>query len=196
MTTTGKHRRRIAWSIAGLALVAGLAVTAWRWKGRLKHELKEWTRTNSSRLAEAEAAYQKKDWHRAAELARPLMKAMGKDPNVQRIYARASARIERDGPAAAVYSGLFGSALMGPEDYFLLGMVLVRTGKPGAALEVWEKGAAQPPDHAELLDQLARLSVRMQQLDQAAKAASALSTPARLGGPWLSGARRRPGLDG
>jgi tetratricopeptide (TPR) repeat protein len=174
MFHTGSYGRRIAWSIAAVAVLAGFAAAAWRWRGRLKRELKEWTRSNASRVAEAEGAYQGRDWARALELSRALLRSMGKDPSVRRLSARMGARMER-GDAALVYGALMSSPAMQPEDYFLFGLVQLRSGNPEAALETWEQGAAQQPDHPELLECLARLSVGMQRPDRAAAAARALA---------------------
>jgi tetratricopeptide (TPR) repeat protein len=171
----GRNGRRIAWSMAAAAVIAGLAAAAWRYRGRIKHELKERMRSNASRVAEVEAAYQKRDWARALELSGPLYKALGNDRNVRRLYARAAARMGRDEAAAAVYRELASSAPMLPEDDLLLGLVLERAGEPEAALEAWQTGAIERPDHPELLDCLARLAIRLRKPEQAAEAARALA---------------------
>jgi tetratricopeptide (TPR) repeat protein len=175
MITMGSRGRRIGWSITALVLVAGLGLAGWRYSGRLKREVTLWIRPDSGRLALAEAAYRQRDWQRALDLARPLLKAKVDDPEVRRIYARAAARLQRDGAAAALYQNLSHSTVFEPEDYLLMGLLQVRSGKPEAALEVWEQGARQRPDHAELLEHLTKLSIRMERLDEAATAARALS---------------------
>jgi len=167
--------RKIAWSIAALVILAGLGVAASIWGAPVKQRLASWMRSTSSRVAEAQEAYKKGDWERAADLSRGLLKTKGSDPEILRVYARASARLERDGMAAAIYKDRLGSAPMQPEDLFLQGLVLVRSGRPESALEIWEKAAEDGPDHPELLDHLTRLSIRLQRLDQAAAAARRLA---------------------
>jgi len=161
--------------MAALVILAGLGVAASIWGRPVKQRLASWMRSTSSRVAEARETYEKGDWKRAADLSRELLKTRGSDPEILRIYARASARLERDGMAAAIYKDRLGSARMQPEDRFLQGLVLVRAGKPESALELWEKAVEDGPDHPELLDHLTRLSVRMQRLDQAAAAARRLA---------------------
>ena len=63
---------------------------------------------------------------------------------------------------------------MRPEDYFLLGALLVRRDELDPALAVWKKGAAIAPDHPELLDGLAGLAIRLKWLDEASDAARRL----------------------
>ncbi|MFI5457235.1 MAG: tetratricopeptide repeat protein [Isosphaerales bacterium] len=167
-----------AWSLAALVILAGLGVAAATWGGPVTQRLAYWMRSTSSRVAEAQEAYEKGNWERAALLSRELLKTKGSDPEVLRVYARASARLERDGMAAAIYNNRLGSARMQPEDLFLKGLALVRALKPESALELWEKAVEDGPDHPELLDHLTRLSIRMQRLDEAAAAARRLARQA------------------
>ncbi len=174
-TAVKKPRRRIAWVLVALALVAGLAAISLRWTAPLKYRVKELLRSDASRVQEAARAYEKGDWERAANLARPLLKSRGDDPEVLRVYARASARLERDRIAAAIFQDRLGKERMEQEDSFLLGLILVRAGKLESARDVWEAAAKHGPDRAETLDNLARLSARFQRLDQAADCARRLS---------------------
>jgi len=161
--------------MAALVILAGLGLAAATWGGPVKQRLAYWMRPAARRMAEAQAAYEKGDWERAALLSRELLKTSGSDPRILRTYARSSARLERDGTAAAIYNDRLGSALMQPEDLLLLGLVSVRAGKPESALKLWEKAAEDGTDHPELLDHLTRLSIRMQRLDEAAAAARRLA---------------------
>jgi tetratricopeptide (TPR) repeat protein len=165
----------MGWSITMVALLAGAGLAGWRWGGRLQHEVKQWILPESKRVALAEEAYRQRDWQRAADLSRQLLKTKGNDAEALRIYARAAARTERDGAALAIYENLAHSEALQAEDHFLMGLSLARSGKPESALEVWEKGARERPDHAELLEHLTKLSIRMQRLDEAAASARALS---------------------
>src|SRR4029077_11816135 len=61
------------------------------------------------------------------------------------------------------------------EDYFLVGLTLARAGRLEMALDAWEKAVREGGDDAELFDHLARLSFRLQHMDQAAEAARRLS---------------------
>ncbi|MHC5537987.1 hypothetical protein ACYOEI_07115, partial [Singulisphaera rosea] len=55
-------------------------------------------------LAEARAAYQRKDWEDAARLARARMKVDKEDREAVRILARSSVRLERDESAMTLYN--------------------------------------------------------------------------------------------
>jgi tetratricopeptide (TPR) repeat protein len=152
-----RYGRRVGWSIAALAIAGALGVAWVKWGGPLKRQLVEWTRSDASRLAEAARAYDRREWEKAVELTRPLLKSNPNDAESLKIYARASARMERDGVAVALYQNRLGASQLEPEDLFLLGLMNARVGKLESALEVWEKAAQQGPDNPELLDNLARL---------------------------------------
>jgi tetratricopeptide (TPR) repeat protein len=175
MPVLRRNKRRIAWSIAVLAAVGVVGLASVRWPGSVLQRFAKQIRPTSSRLADALVAYRQGDWKQAADLSRPLLKTAADDPEVLRTYARASARLERDAVAYAIYNDRLGVDRMLTEDLFLLGMVLVRADKLGPALEVWKRGARVGPDHPELLDHLARLSAQVQYFDQAAEAARKLA---------------------
>jgi tetratricopeptide (TPR) repeat protein len=150
-----------------------VAITLWLVGGHLR--LPEWMRATADRRAEAISAYEKRDWERAADLSRLLLKTAGDDVELLRVYARASARLDRDGPAAAIYRDRLGSARLETEDQFLVGLGLARGGKLLNAWEQWDKATKSGPDHPEMLDHFARLSARLQRLDEAADAARRLA---------------------
>jgi tetratricopeptide (TPR) repeat protein len=158
-----------------LVCLAILALSWGKWGVPIKSWVAQATTSDSSRLGEAKSAYEAQDWQRAAELTRPLLKSQADNPDALRIYARASARMERDNAAASIYTGRLGASQMQAEDRFLLGLLKVRAGYLEDALEVWEKAAREGDDDPELLDNLARLSARLQRLDGAADAARRLS---------------------
>jgi len=165
MTTIKNYGSRVGWSIGVLVLLGGIGAALGRWM-----------HPGPDPLTEARSAYAKGDWERAADLAKKLLKTKPGDPDVLRLLARASVRLNRDEMANAIYNGRLGASEMQPEDFFLVGLTIVRAGRQDLALEVWEKSLKSAPDHPELLDHLARLSFRLQHLDQSAAAARRLAT--------------------
>jgi tetratricopeptide (TPR) repeat protein len=173
MAARERRWRRIGWSIAAL-IVLGACAARFRWQG-------SWIDSLAARLPgrahtlTAEAAYDRGDWSRAADLSFGLIKAGSRDAATLRTYARALARLNRDDKAWAIYNGRLGVDRMLPEDYFLVGAILARADKLDEALAVWKKGATFAPEHPELLDQLSRLAIRLKWLDEANDAASRLA---------------------
>ena len=86
-----------------------------------------------------------------------------------------SARLEHDSAAASIYSGRLDASKLEGEDRLLLGLMNARAGRLESAFELWEAAASKGNDDPELLDNLARLSVRLHRLDEAADAARRLS---------------------
>jgi tetratricopeptide (TPR) repeat protein len=162
-------------SILALAIVAAFGVGWVTWGGPIKRQLTEWMKSDASRVADAAAAYEKRQWERAAELARPLLKDRADNPEALRIFARASARMEHDTTAVAIYAGRLGSSQLQSEDYLLLGLLNARAGRFVDALEVWDKATRQGDDDPELLDNVAKVSAALKRLDEAADAARRLS---------------------
>ena len=162
-------------SILALAIIAALGVGWVTLGGSAQRQLAESMKTDASRVAEAAAAYETRNWELAAELARPLLKERSDNPEALRIFARASARMERDSTAAAIYSGRLSSSLLQSEDYLLLGLLNARAGRFEIALAVWGKAAGQGNDNPELLDNIAKVSAGLGRLDEAADAAGRLS---------------------
>jgi Tfp pilus assembly protein PilF len=81
------------------------------------------------------------------------------DAAALRLAARALARQDREQAAIAAYSRLE-LRLMTPEDYFLLGRALSRTGQDDLALKALEQAQAVKPDRPELLYELAQVYFR------------------------------------
>ncbi len=173
MAATGKYGHRIVWAIAVLVLFLAVGLAALPRLGPLWRGLVEWTRHRANPQTSAAAAYEQGNWKQAADLSRQSLKSTGDDSNLLRVYARASARLGRDGVAAAVYDRI-GTARLEPEDFFLLGLTFARAGNLDRAFEIWNKATHGEPDHPEMLDHLARLAARMQRLDEAAVAARKL----------------------
>ncbi len=138
-------------------------------------DIAEAFKSDSDRVAEAAAAYEARDWERAAELTRPVLKFGAVDAPALRIYARASARMEHDQAAAAIYSRRLTNAQLEPEDFFVLGLLNARANQFDRALEFWAKADREGNASPELLDNLARLSAIKMRLDEAADAARRLS---------------------
>jgi tetratricopeptide (TPR) repeat protein len=174
-TATSMFARPVAWLVAALVIVASLAVVAVIWRAPLKRRLAAWLRPTVNRVADAQQAYRKGDWERAADLSRALIKAKGESPEVLRIYARASARLERDLAAAMTYNERLGFARMEQEDYFLFGLVFQRAGDPDSTLKLWLKALDLGPDRPELLAHLTQLTLDLRALDEAAEAARRLA---------------------
>jgi cytochrome c-type biogenesis protein CcmH/NrfG len=106
--------------------------------------------------AEASSAHVRGDWDRAAHLARDRLKQAPEDPQALRLAARAAAHLERDQAAIAIYSRLV-VEILDPEDFFLLGRALSRTGQVDPAFKAYETARLGNPDHPETLDALAQL---------------------------------------
>ncbi len=169
------QRRRAVWGIVGTVAVLGVAL------GLALVVRGLWT---SGPAARAREAYARGDWDRAAEILRAEIRDAGGrsvDPGILRLYARCLVRLDRDASALSIYDGRLGQAgaeaALEPEDAFLKGLAIVRTGQLEAGLEVWRQALAEKPgaDHAEMLDNFTRLSVRLQRIDQALDGARRLS---------------------
>jgi tetratricopeptide (TPR) repeat protein len=173
--TKKRTLRLVALSIAALVILAGLAVTAAFWKSSAKRRLVALLRPTVSRVSDAEEAYRKGDWERAADLSRALIKSKSESPEVLRTYARASARLGRDLAAATTYNERLGLDKLQQEDCFLFGLVFQRAGDPDKALKLWLKAVEIGPDNPELLEQLMRLWIQLRRLDEAGEVASRLA---------------------
>ena len=139
-----KRAGNIGLALAAIALIAMAVVVLVRARGR------------DDPNAEATAAYSRGDWPRASFLAHRRLKQAPDDSAALRLTARVSARRERDDGAIAIYSRL-PARLMEPEDDFLLGRSLSRTGRIEPALTALETARARKPDDPETLDLLCRL---------------------------------------
>ena len=165
MSAIKSYRRRVEWSIAVLIVLGAIWAT-----------LGQWIHPGPDPLTEARAAYANGEWERAADLSRLLLKTKPGDPELLRLLARASVRLNRDEAASAIYNNRLGASEMQPEDLFLVGLTIVRAGKLDLAAQVWEKALKSGADLPEMLDHLGRLSFRLQHLDQSAEAARRLAT--------------------
>ena len=133
-----------------------------------------WARSRSDLLLRSTSAYKSGDWVRAADLARARLKIAPNDLEALRILARATARLGRDGPANALFARL-GSAALEPEDLYLLGLGLNRSGEVDKAERVWQRAIAKDSEHAETIEQLIRVYAVRNRLGEAALLAERLA---------------------
>jgi tetratricopeptide (TPR) repeat protein len=172
MKRLGRTAGRVILVLVCLAVLALVGVKWGRPVGRL---VAEWTKSDSTRVAEAASAYEARDWQRALDLIRPMLKSQAGNPEALRVYARASARLEHDSTAGSIYTGRLGVSRLETEDKFLLGLLNARAGRLESALDLWAEAAREGDASAELLDNLAKLSIRLQRLDEAADTARRLA---------------------
>jgi hypothetical protein len=107
-------------------------------------------------MEEGWASYSRGDWGRAAHLAQQRLKEAPGDPKALRLAFRSAARQGRDQRAITIYARLDAAGIE-PEDDFLIGEALGRSGQIEPALKALEKARAANPDDPETLDLLCRL---------------------------------------
>ena len=166
----GGRGRRLGWGpgLAALAVLGALVAggsAAW-----VTH------RRGTDLLAPARAAYGRGDWQGAWDAARDRLRAAPGDLDALQILARSSARLGRDDSAQAIYKEkLLPAGRMTGDDYYLLGAGLFRQKQVAAARSVLEQGAAVDPNHADVLQELARLHAHDERLGRATAYAERLS---------------------
>jgi hypothetical protein len=129
-------------------------------------------RTDADR---ARDAYARADWAAASALAGQRLKANPTDRESLVLLARSAARQSRDDLARSLYARLGGAGAMTPEDLFLFGRLIDRTGDHETARACWVAGLRADPKNAELLNEFARLYLEGGQLDLAERTAAALT---------------------
>ncbi len=189
MSTMGKVSGRLAKPAIILTAVCAVVVLiagmiTWQHGGKYGFASSAFLAPRAEESSDAATVYQAGRWERAADLARRALKSAPDDRELLRIYARASARLERDQVAATVYRERIGNTNLDAEDSFLVGLLYARAGKLLEAWQIWDKAIKKDSDRPELLDNYARLSGRLQRLDEAAEAARRL---ARLPGSQARG---------
>lgn len=155
--------RSAAFVVGGLAVAAIAGLIFWR------------TASPGGPGKDIADAYAKGEYAKAATLARARLKSDPGDLELNRMLARASARLREDEFATSLYEKKIGLANMKAEDHALLSQMIARQGNSDLALQVAEKAAKDSPDHPELLDAVAQLSGQKQHLDEAAAAATKLA---------------------
>jgi tetratricopeptide (TPR) repeat protein len=151
--------------LASLALVLAAAGLAF-WVVRV--------RTDATVLTHGKSAYAADEWARAADLARKRLKSTPGDLEALRLLARATARLGNDSTANNLFARL-GSGALQAEDLYLLGLGLSRRGQAAQAERTWVRALALDAQHAETLEQLARLYTARNRLAEAAVLAERLS---------------------
>jgi tetratricopeptide (TPR) repeat protein len=149
MGNTGPRTRRFAIGAVAAtvillgSLAAGLSIHAKR------------RTAPSDPLDDALAAYRRSDWEGATKLARVVLRARPGEAHAMRLLARASARQGDVARALSIYNSLGDAALEG-EDFFVLGLDQHRRGDREDAVGTWRRGVTRDPNHAEMLEALAR----------------------------------------
>jgi tetratricopeptide (TPR) repeat protein len=167
--TTARKSRAWAWAgVTTLLLIVGLLATP--------AVRRRWSAEDDP-LVRARAAYDQRDWARAADFARVRLKADGGDRDALRILARSSIRMGRDAAGAAIYNDRLGSEGMEAEDRYLAGLALNRQGDEELAIKVWARAAGEGDgtDQPELLLSLANALARGQRFDEAGRMAERLA---------------------
>jgi tetratricopeptide (TPR) repeat protein len=118
-------------------------------------------------------AYARGDWEAASNLARERLKKVKDDSAAIRLLARAAARLGQDASVLSLYQRL-GSGAMLPDDLYLLGVSLGRTGNPKGAVEVWEQALKVDPDHADTLYEMTKIHLQADRFQAAATLANQL----------------------
>jgi len=162
MATTARRRGKRRWPLA-CAVVLGLAGLGW-----------VWFRIAPSGSADAVAAYRRGDWLAASTLAQTRLRVARDDPEALRTLARASARSGRYPTAQAAYARL-GADVLEPEDHYLLGVCLRSAGRIQAAIASWRSALAANPDHAETLNEMARIAMHQTHPIEGAQTAQRLA---------------------
>jgi tetratricopeptide (TPR) repeat protein len=162
MASTLKRSGKRRWPLVG-AVVLGLGCLGWGW-----------FRTRPSGPGDAAIAYGRGDWLAAATLAQERLQNAKDDPEALRILARASARSNRCPSAQAAYARLRADVLEA-EDHYLQGLCSKSAGRFQAAVASWKKALAADPDHAETLNEMARIAMHQAHPIEAAQIAERLA---------------------
>jgi tetratricopeptide (TPR) repeat protein len=133
-----------------------------------------WVRIKPSRSGDAVAAYGRGDWLAASTLAQQRLQNAKDDPEALRTLARASARSSQYSTARAAYARL-GAEFLEAEDHYLLGLCWRSAGRIQAAIGSWKSALAANPDHAETLNEMARIAMHQAHPIEAAQTAQRLA---------------------
>ncbi len=99
------------------------------------------------------------------------------------MLARASVRQRRDNLARSLYPRLGSIAALEAEDLYLFGTVIDRLGDHETARECWEDGLRAEPNHAEMLQELARLYLTMGRFSEAYRTRQSPGDATGMGSP-------------
>src|SRR4051794_10712220 len=110
------------WALASVLLACALAsCSCWLWIVLFPGP-----------VARGQAAYRRGDWNTTAKLAQERLQTSRDDDQAMRLLARASARLGNISQARGIYARLQIRDFEA-EDYYLLGLTLLRAGQPDAA---------------------------------------------------------------
>jgi len=135
------------WIAAILAIVVASAALIWNYRPLWPEDFG---------LEAARAAYLRRDWHEAADLAKRYLRERADDRAALRILARSSARLGRLDSSQALYQRL-GDEGAEAEDYLTMGLLLRQAGDAAMAKTSLRTAIASNPDHMEARRELASL---------------------------------------
>jgi tetratricopeptide (TPR) repeat protein len=156
------RRARLLGGLAAIAIIiGGVGLAA------------AWSRLFPGPLARGQQAYERQDWAGAAALAKAALKEQPGRTEGLKLLARASARLGRDDAAQGLYNRL-GTQRMEPEDYFLVGSLMVRRGRLDLAEKVLQLSRKGEHDRPEAIYALAELCLQRDRLADATQLAARL----------------------
>jgi tetratricopeptide (TPR) repeat protein len=126
-------------------------------------------------LARGRRAYDRSDLASALIEARRAVKESPNDPDSLRLLARASARSGQFDVSDGIYERL-GPIGMGPEDFCVVGLVLLREGRRDQAKIAFEMAFKKDSNHPETIHELSRIQGDMDRVYEASDLAQKLST--------------------
>ncbi len=165
-TLMARRKRRLV-VIATCILIIGPTVAGGFWLRRQG--------TKASPLDIGLAAYARENWPAAEKAAREQLKTNRNDTQALFLLARSLSRQTRDDTASAIYDRL-SAETMTTEDFYLMGMALLRAGQVEYAILTWRRALGTNPNHVETLVALENVFLRKDLLNEAARAATSLSS--------------------
>ena len=133
-----------------------------------------WGALVPSTISRGITAYKRGDWNEADRLAQEHLRTVKHHPEARRLLARSSIRLGRYRTAQEIYNGLDLRSLEA-EDYFLLGAMKLRYGQAIEGRKLLSLALAADPDHADALDQYAKVALQTAQVSEATRAAERLA---------------------
>jgi len=144
-----------------------------------------------SALEQGIASYNTRDWQTAEKRARETAEEQRDDTEALRLLARSLFREGRDQQPWR-FTRVSADNMMAAEDYFLRGQAFVHMGQKERGILLWRQALGLDLNHIETLAALEQVFFRLDLLNEAARAATASVSPARLGGSGLIDARQDP----
>jgi tetratricopeptide (TPR) repeat protein len=164
MATAALKARKRRWALSCvLLLAAGALCSCWIWIVLFPGP-----------VVRGQAAYRRGDWNTTAKLAQERLQTSRDDDQAMRLLGRASARLGNFSQARGVYARVRLQDFEA-EDYYLLGMTLLRSGQFDAAQKNWSSALSLDPGHTEALFQMAQLALDRGQTTLATQVAERLA---------------------